>query len=406
MNIAQFTSSLIEPLGGAEQYCLTLARHQKSEGHEVTVVTGWADDSVVADLAAEGIRTVVLESNRPYPPDRHGGSLAQKLEFHGRELIDSLQRTSATRYLETAGFDVVHVHRYAGFGTAVLRARGVRIVHTAHDFTLVDTSASLVRDGVLMERPTFVQRVRGAFARHGLAPETTLIFPSERTRDRHSEWGFAVEHFDSIVIPHGWPVAQTEPEPSGTPEGDQAGDLTVLFLGKLSDHKGIPTLLDAWGAGIPGVSLRVGGDGPMSAEIGAVSTITALGWLGERERAEEFARADVLVFPSQWPENFPIVVAESMLAGVPVLTTEVASPPLVEDGESGLLVGPTAAELRAAIVRLSNDRALVARLSLGAHLKARQLDMTAHGEAIMDAYLWRATAVPLAERSASMKAIR
>lgn len=409
MKIAQFTSTLIEPLGPAERYVLTLARLQRLDGHEVVVVTGWADDSIVAGLAAEGIRTIVLPTDRPHRPYRGDGtgrreeSALARLRFRWHELVDSLQRTAATHYLENAGFDIVHVHRFVGFGTAVLRARGVRVVHTAHDFRLVDSSASVLRNGVMRRRPSVARRLRGVFARQGIAPETTLIFPSVRSRDRHVEWGFAVDDFDSIVIPHGWPAAQVVPEPSGTAVPSVDAELTVLFLGNLADADGLPALIDAWGSGIPGVTLRVAGDGPLKARIDAIPTIRSLGELGDAERTEELVTADVLVFPSARHETFPNVVAEALLAGVPVLSTQVAAPPLVVDGESGLIVAHRAADLRSAIERLAADRGLVARLSLGAHVTARQLDMTKHSESIMDAYLLRATESPSGQRSSSQR---
>ncbi|MCU1404944.1 MAG: glycosyltransferase [Glaciihabitans sp.] len=384
MRIAQFTSSLIEPLGGAEQYCLSIARHQKAHGHDVEVVTGWADSSVRAALEAEGIPVRVIPTSRPYSPDKPGGSRRQKLHFHAVELLDSVRRTAATTSLERAAYDVVHVHRFAGFGTGVLRVRGARVVHTVHDYTLVDTSASLVRDGELISDTSKVQKARAALIISGLSPQTTLIFPSARTRDRHTEFGFPTAAFDSRVIAHGWP----EPAPIADADRLQptSNVLNALFLGKLSEHKGVPMMLDAWGDGIPGVVLRVGGDGALAADVAARPGVEALGWLDERRRTAELERADVLVFPSQWPENFPIVVAEAILAGTSVLTTTVASPPLVDEGESGLLVEPTAAALRGALDRLAKDPALLAELAAGAAKRARQLDIDVHGEAIIAAY--------------------
>jgi glycosyltransferase involved in cell wall biosynthesis len=381
MRIAQFTSSLLEPLGGAEQYCLALARAQKSAGHDVLVVTGWVDDGVVASLAADGIPTIVLSSARPYPPDRRGPSVRTRLRFHAGELRDSVWRSPATRELEKLGLDALHVHRFAGFGTSILCTRGCRVVHTVHDYTLIDTSASLMRGGRLLVRPSLLQRARAAIVLRRLPTRTTLIFPSDRTRDRHLAWGFPRRRFDQVVLPHGWPT----PSPARVSRPREKG-LAVLFLGKLSEQKGVTLLLEAWSDGVPGAALRVAGDGPLAADVASNPAVEFLGWLDERARTAELLAADVLVFPSVWPENFPIVVAESMLAGVPVVTTTIASPPLVEDGESGLVVTPTAAELRAAFVSLIADPALLAALKVGTRARAVQLDMTAHTSAVLDAY--------------------
>lgn len=162
--------------------------------------------------------------------------------------------------------------------------------------------------------------------------------------------------------------------------------LRVLFLGKLAEHKGIPLLLDAWGAGVPGATLTVGGDGPLRDAVSAADAVVAAGWLDEAGRARALAETDLLVMPSRWAENFPIVVAEALLAGVPVLTTTTASPPLVVDGDSGLVVPPTAAALRGAIERLVDDRALRAALRAGATRRAEELDMDRHVDRVLEHY--------------------
>lgn len=389
MRIAQFTSSLIEPLGGAEQYCLAIARHQKASGQDVTVVTGWADPAVVSALAADGIPTRIISTSRPYSPDRQGGSLGDKLKFHGAELLDSLHRTAAARELEAAGFDVVHIHRFAGFGTAILRIRGCRVVHTVHDYTLVDTSASLVADGRLRTYPPMLQRVRSAVATRGITDSPTLIFPTERTRDTHELFGLDLVKMDARVLPHGWPRPTSPAAPAHRASND-LGSCRVLFMGKLAEHKGISLLLDAWGSGIDGAELHIAGDGPMAEEVNSrvagISSIHLLGWLDETERTRALATADILVFPSSWPENFPIVIAESMLAGVPVISTTTASPPLVDDADSGLLVAPSPSAVRAGIERLVADPDFRAALARGASSRGAQLDMDVHGDAIMAIY--------------------
>ncbi len=50
---------------------------------------------------------------------------------------------------------------------------------------------------------------------------------------------------------------------------------------------------------------------------------------------------DVLVVPSIWPENSPLVIHEAFLAGVPVIASKIGGiPELVIDGKNGLLFNP------------------------------------------------------------------
>lgn len=401
MRIAQFTSSLIEPLGGAEQYCLAVARQQRRAGHDVTVLTGWLDETVRRSLLDDGIDVRVLATKRPYAPDGKGDRRSARLEFHGRELLDSMRRTGSVRALEQGGFDVVHVHRFAGFGSGVLAARGVRTVHTVHDYSLVHTSASLIAGGKLLQRPGLLQSVRRRVLSSPLGPRLTLVFPSARTFEKHLAWGLRPGRSRVVVLPHGWssPASKdqsTPPRATGSPSGDESRSVAFLFLGKLSEHKGVSTLLEAWGSGIPHAVLRIAGDGPLAQAVAEVASSTvsaegsafeALGWLDENARTRELGRADALVMPSEWPENFPIVVAESLLLGRPVITTAVASPPLVVDGVSGLVSEPGASGIRSALTRFVADSALRDRLRAGAAAQAVQLDMSKHLERLQRLYL-------------------
>lgn len=159
MRIAQVIGSLLVPLGGAEQYVLELSRAQRDAGHQVTIVTGWASPDVVAALAADGIAVELVRMRRPYPPDRRGSRPAAVL-FHTLDLLDSVRTPRALRRVLGRDWDAVHVHRVAGLGAALVRSTRPPVVLTVHDYSLVDTSSSLLRDGVVAEHPPLVQRLR------------------------------------------------------------------------------------------------------------------------------------------------------------------------------------------------------------------------------------------------------
>jgi len=81
-----------------------------------------------------------------------------------------------------------------------------------------------------------------------------------------------------------------------------------------------------------------------------------------------FSSFDVLIFPSVWEENSPIVVREALLAGKPVIASQLGGvPEIVKDGGNGLLFNPFKyGELRDKVERLSNDRELLKKLCSGA----------------------------------------
>ena len=77
--------------------------------------------------------------------------------------------------------------------------------------------------------------------------------------------------------------------------------------------------------------------------------------------AVALSEIDVLVIPSVWPENSPLVLQEAFLAGVPVIASRIGGiPEMLPDGRGGLLFKPGSADdLATAISRLAADRGLL-----------------------------------------------
>jgi glycosyltransferase involved in cell wall biosynthesis len=77
------------------------------------------------------------------------------------------------------------------------------------------------------------------------------------------------------------------------------------------------------------------------------------------------AGIDVLIVPSLWLENSPLVIHEAFMAGVPVIASRIGGiGELIEDGVNGLLVAPGSPEELGAMLRTCvDDSELLARLS-------------------------------------------
>ncbi|MDJ0333775.1 glycosyltransferase [Salinibacterium sp. G-O1] len=374
MKIIQFTSSLLAPLGGAEQYCIEISRWLRDQGHDVTIMTGWISPEVQESLAAEGLPVTVVRSRRPYPPDRKGPRPAAVL-FHLLDLLGTV-RLSPTLHRAVRDADVVHVHRLHGFGTAILRHPGVAM--TVHDYGLVDTTTMLLRHGNQVDAP-LVQRLRAALIGR-TARTATLIFPTGRLRDKHAAWGLRMPE-RTEVIPHGWRMKATVAEP-------KTGPVVFLYLGKLVTTKGVELLLEAWGEGISGAELWIAGAGDLEPEVlraAAAGRVRYLGWVDAAQRSAALSSASALVVPSLWPENFPLVAAEAVLAGLPLISTTIAAPPVLEHRGNGLLAEPNAVDLRGAMVTmLSSSRR--AELASGSRTLAGSLDFDLHGNRIVRLY--------------------
>lgn len=150
--------------------------------------------------------------------------------------------------------------------------------------------------------------------------------------------------------------------------------LTFLLLGTVEDRKGLAVLAAALRT--PGLAdrddLRVllAGGGPVDAartRFAGDPRVTFLGPYAPAELPGLLADADVGLAPSLF-ETFHRVSREYLAASLPVVGTPAFGiPDVVRDGHNGLLVdvGDHAA-LATAMVRLLDDRSLLARLAEGA----------------------------------------
>lgn len=383
MKITHLHSTFAIPWGGAEAYLFALAAAQGERGHDVEIVTAVADGESIARAAAAGIRVSIRPTWRPYPPDRRGSSPLARVVFHGLDLLHAVRRPRAYLHVQD-GRDIVHVHRFQGVGASILRARRAPVVHTAHDFCLVDTASTTLRDGVLPPRLGALQRLRARILARSARETTVIVFPSERTRLRHAELGFDVGRARGRVVPHGWP---TPPLPTG--EVEKPSRPRFVFLGRLQESKGIDLLLRAWNEAQLDADLVIAGDGPERATVQAAvgDRVQYVGWVDSETKSALIRSATALVFPSLWPETFGLVIAESLLLGRPVVATPTAAGELVVDGGNGVVSSDaTPSALAAALRRIASDPALCATITAGAAASAVELDFDGHLDRIEAIY--------------------
>jgi len=165
------------------------------------------------------------------------------------------------------------------------------------------------------------------------------------------------------------PLPRRPPRPRGP-------RLAIGFVGTLVWHKGAHVLLEALRRLPPDrVSLTLLGDpeafpGYTRALRAAARglPVTFAGPFEGARTSDVYAALDVLVVPSLWPENSPLVIHEAFQAGVPVVAARVGGiPDLVGDGISGLLYEAfDAAGLAASLGRLLDEPGLLDRLARGA----------------------------------------
>ena len=154
--------------------------------------------------------------------------------------------------------------------------------------------------------------------------------------------GTAARQF--VVEELGVPPERVEIVLNGVPEptvprcrGGAAGKPRVLFLGNLSERKGVSDLLRALAQGDFGarallVSIAGGGDiagyQKLASQLKVDRLVRFEGWVDQQQVAQLMAAADLLVLPS-YDEGLPLVILEAMANGVAVVCTPVGEIPSV-----------------------------------------------------------------------------
>lgn len=167
------------------------------------------------------------------------------------------------------------------------------------------------------------------------------------------------------------------PTAGATPDTDTDTDtdttIVVGFLGRLVPEKGLLVLLDAV-ARDPRLRLRIGGSGPLGAELGdraltpgLAGRIELVGPVDPADVVAFYRALDVLAVPSlptpEWTEQFGRVAVEAMACGVPVVSSDAGALPDVVGGAGIVVPAGDAVALAAALAEAGGPRSAELRAS-------------------------------------------
>ena len=150
--------------------------------------------------------------------------------------------------------------------------------------------------------------------------------------------------------------------------------LVFGYIGVVDPVKGVQLLVEAFQT-LPQAELRLyGGEAAYASypdekrfrsRLASSARIRCMGRYEQHELGRILAEVDVVVVPSIWYENAPLVIREAFLAHTPVITADFGGMrEWVTDGVNGLLFEPrNIADLRQKMRRFITEPDLVARLS-------------------------------------------
>ncbi len=332
-------------------FLLPLMRGIRARGHEV--IGASADGPLLEVARGEGLVVVALPLVR---------GLSPMAQFHAFRALVALFRRERP--------DLVHAHMPISGFLARLAARvaGVpRVAYTCHGF--------------LFNQPGPCLRRAVAFAMEWVGGRLTDIYMTVSTEEAADARRLGISA-KATAIGNGRDPARFHPDPAARARirdelGTPGSRVVVIAVSRLVRHKGYPELVAAMcdvDAELWVVGERLASDHGEDLEpvFAAAGLGPRLRRLGTRDDVPALlAAADIFALPSHF-EGLPMSIIEAMLAGLPVVSTDIRGPrEQIVPGETGLLVPPMrSAPLAAALQRLAADPALRARMGEAGRARA------------------------------------
>jgi glycosyltransferase involved in cell wall biosynthesis len=388
MHIVQLTDLYHPIIGGVESYVAALSKELIRLGHTAVVVTiqpgGLPEEETIDGVRVIRIRSwsqsltrFYSDTSHPFhPPAPDPGAIAGLRQVVRREQPD-----------------VVHSHSWLNYSFFPLhRAHsGPAHVVTLHDYGMACPRKTLMRSGHAGQcsGPGLTRCLSCAPEQYGPLKGSVITLSMRASRglqhraDRYLTVSMAAADgsrgslpANANVVPHPpmvpddlLQIAEETPRPDFLP----AADDFLMFAGALGLHKGVDVLLAAHQRMRHKVPLVLLGtprhDTPTIDDPG----ITVVHNVPHPQVMASWMRASIAVVPSVWQETLGFVAVEAMIAGSPVVASDVGGlREVVQHGSTGLLVPPGDADaLAAALDSLLDNPDLRKRMGEAGRERAR-----------------------------------
>jgi glycosyltransferase involved in cell wall biosynthesis len=230
----------------------------------------------------------------------------------------------------------------------------VTTIVSVRNYRLVCPSANLFRNGQLctscVDRKVAIPAIwHGCY--RGSHLKSASVSASTAYAHLRGVWSDSVDGYIAVsncvkqqLVAGGFPTEKIFVKPNfifDTEAGEGSGGF-ALFVGRLTEEKGIRTLLNAWAKVGAAVPLKIIGEGPLQGLVEAATARNeAIEYLGRKtlpEVLDYLGRAMFLVFPAEWLEPFGRAIAEAYSKGTPVIGAETLSiRDMIEDSHTGVL---------------------------------------------------------------------
>ena len=348
---------------GTERYTLEIAKQAQRVGHSATVLT-YSIEKLGAELAStEGVKL------RFYDFEGLPVFALVHTDFEERDgwtgvsiaVDDPVMSEAVDRFLSENTFDIVHCVHPMRLGSVVklAQARGLKVVLTLMDYWLLCPRGTLLQvDGRVCGGPDggrrclahcyepnaaerIIERYNGA--RELLKVADVIISHSQFLIDVFRANGVDTSNF--VHLRNGMDYSIVNTQQNNKVSGEPRRTINIGFLGTLLPHKGVHILIEAFKS-VAQDNLRLkiygghfgahdyysflldltGGD-PRIEFRGEYQLENVMNVLGD---------IDLVVVPSVWYENAPLVISIAQMFRIPVIASRLGGmAEMITDGING-----------------------------------------------------------------------
>jgi len=328
-------------MAGSEIYSYHLVKALRSQGEDVSVFTS-------VENAFDPEYKVYDERYQDIPV-RRVNKFRRDYQYQDK-FYDCKMDNLFKAYLDELKPDLVHFGHLSHLSTQLIPITkseyGLPIVFTIHDFWMFCVKGQLINhDGKICQCPS-VTRCLACSPYHPTKSEVEktlqrmqsvidlvdiFLSPSYTLRDFYIKQGVPKEKV--VYSKYGFDTRKISYRPKSY---TQQSKIKFGFMGRIIPTKGIRVLIDAF-KGID-ATLNIYGQIGKEKRFLQFDNIHFKGGYDNHSIQSVLASISVLIVPSLWYENSPLVIQEAFLAGIPVITSNIGGmKELVNDGVNGYL---------------------------------------------------------------------
>ena len=391
--------------GGDCTYLFSLKKLLEEKGHKVIVFSMHHPRNFESEYSKYFVNYI------NYAEEVKKQSLSSGINVLYRTIYSLEAKRNIERLIEEERPDIAHLQNIHHHITPSIlypfKKHNIPVVWTLHDYTIICPNTLFLSQDRICEKckktryfwPSVIRCKKNSFLASTMAAiENTVhrimkvydlvdvfIAPSEFLRNKFIEYGFKEEKLECLGY-----LIDIELKDNKKGFGDN-----YLYVGRISEEKGIKTLIDA-AVNNSGGKLKIIGSGPLKEEMELYAaskdknrTIEFLGHKSRDEVIEYIKNSRFVVVPSEWYENYPFSILETFACGKPVIGSKVGGiPELVKDNKTGLTfeIG-NSSELSARIKYLGNNPDMA--IEMGRNARAfveHELNAEKHYQTLMEIY--------------------